>query len=36
AHFKSGLVGYHVKDDDGMFLIMDVARRSKLEAWLRA
>ncbi|GJQ89805.1 hypothetical protein Tco_0000944 [Tanacetum coccineum] len=36
THFKSGLVGYHAKDDDGIFLIVDVARRSKLEAWLKA
>nr|GEZ91109.1 hypothetical protein [Tanacetum cinerariifolium] len=35
THFKSGLVGYHAKDDDGIFVIMDVARKSKLEAWLR-
>ncbi|GJU39068.1 hypothetical protein Tco_1192025 [Tanacetum coccineum] len=35
-HFKSGLVGYHAEDDDGIFVIMDVARRSRLGAWLRA
>ncbi|GJX27901.1 putative retrotransposon gag domain, aspartic peptidase domain superfamily protein [Tanacetum coccineum] len=26
THFKSGLVGYHTKDDDGIFVIMDVTR----------
>ncbi|GJU62771.1 hypothetical protein Tco_1244606 [Tanacetum coccineum] len=36
THFKFGLVGYHAKDDDGIYMIVDVARRSKLEAWLRA
>nr|GEV01498.1 hypothetical protein [Tanacetum cinerariifolium] len=35
-HFKSGLVGYHAKDDDGIFVITDVARRSRLGAWLKA
>ncbi|GJT32639.1 hypothetical protein Tco_0923058 [Tanacetum coccineum] len=35
-HFKSGLVRYHAEDDDGIFVIIDVARRSKLGAWLRA
>ncbi|GJV96566.1 hypothetical protein Tco_1548143 [Tanacetum coccineum] len=35
-HFKFGLVRYHVEDDDGKFVIMDVARRSRLGAWLRA
>ncbi|GJV65398.1 hypothetical protein Tco_1476226 [Tanacetum coccineum] len=35
-HFKSGLVGYHSKDDDGIFMIMDVAQGSRLGAWLRA
>ncbi|GJT04657.1 hypothetical protein Tco_0839119 [Tanacetum coccineum] len=34
-HFKSGLVGYHAEDDDGMFFIVDVARGSRLGAWLR-
>ncbi|GKD21246.1 hypothetical protein Tco_1222949 [Tanacetum coccineum] len=34
-HFKFGLVRYHAKDDDGIFMIMDVARRSRLGAWLR-
>ncbi|GJZ26931.1 hypothetical protein Tco_0571184 [Tanacetum coccineum] len=27
-HFKSGLVGYHAEDDDGMVVIVDVARGS--------
>ncbi|GJV60564.1 reverse transcriptase domain-containing protein [Tanacetum coccineum] len=36
THFKSGLVGHHAIDDDGIFVIVDFARRSKLEAWLRA
>ncbi|GJR16536.1 hypothetical protein Tco_0799188 [Tanacetum coccineum] len=36
THFKFGLAGYHAKDDNGIFVIVDVARRSKLEAWLRA
>ncbi|GKG18211.1 hypothetical protein Tco_0372509, partial [Tanacetum coccineum] len=31
-HFKSGLVGHHAKDDDGIFVIMDVAQRSRLGA----
>ncbi|GKC81377.1 hypothetical protein Tco_1137094 [Tanacetum coccineum] len=35
-HFKFGLVRYHAKDDDGIFVIMDVARRIRLGAWLRA
>nr|GEU66358.1 retrotransposon protein, putative, Ty3-gypsy subclass [Tanacetum cinerariifolium] len=35
-HFKSGLVRYHAEDDDGIFVIMDVARRSRLRAWLGA
>ncbi|GKE77315.1 hypothetical protein Tco_1543435 [Tanacetum coccineum] len=35
-HFKSGLVGYHAKDDNGIFVIMDVAQGSRLGAWLRA
>ncbi|GJS03264.1 hypothetical protein Tco_0319772 [Tanacetum coccineum] len=35
-HFKFELVRYHAKDDDGIFVIMDVARRSRLGAWLRA
>nr|GEZ10134.1 hypothetical protein [Tanacetum cinerariifolium] len=35
-HFKSGLVRYHAKDDDGIFVIMDVSRGSRLRAWLRA
>ncbi|GKE33864.1 hypothetical protein Tco_1453186, partial [Tanacetum coccineum] len=35
-HFKSGLGRYHTEDDDGIFVIMDVARRSRLTAWLRA
>ncbi|GJU57258.1 hypothetical protein Tco_1235024 [Tanacetum coccineum] len=34
-HFKSRLVGYHAEDDDGMFLIVDVTRGSRLGAWLR-
>ncbi|GJX43765.1 hypothetical protein Tco_0260441 [Tanacetum coccineum] len=34
-HFKFGLVRYHAEDDDGVFVIMDVARRSRLGAWLR-
>ncbi|GKA08457.1 hypothetical protein Tco_0687788 [Tanacetum coccineum] len=34
-HFKSGLVRYHAEDDDGIFVVMDVARRSRLGAWLR-
>ncbi|GKB40926.1 hypothetical protein Tco_0885868 [Tanacetum coccineum] len=34
-HFKSGLVGYHANyDDDELFI--DVARGSRLGAWLRA
>ncbi|GJT31243.1 hypothetical protein Tco_0911518 [Tanacetum coccineum] len=36
THFKSGLVRHHAIDDDGIFVIVDFARRSKLEAWLRA
>ncbi|GKB15226.1 hypothetical protein Tco_0849149, partial [Tanacetum coccineum] len=35
-HFKLGLFRCHAKDDDGIFVIMDVSRRSRLEAWLRA
>ncbi|GKE15219.1 hypothetical protein Tco_1422796 [Tanacetum coccineum] len=35
-HFKSGLVRYHAEDDDGIFVIMDVARKSRHGAWLRA
>ncbi|GKD30113.1 hypothetical protein Tco_1240891, partial [Tanacetum coccineum] len=35
-HFKSGLVGYHAEDDDGIFMIMDVAQGSTLGEWLRA
>ncbi|GJR82606.1 hypothetical protein Tco_0153391 [Tanacetum coccineum] len=35
-HFKSGLVGYHAEDNDRIFVIMDVAQGSRLEAWLRA
>ncbi|GKA59208.1 hypothetical protein Tco_0758521 [Tanacetum coccineum] len=35
-HFKFGLVRYQAKDDDGIFVIMDVARRRRLGAWLRA
>ncbi|GKA18608.1 hypothetical protein Tco_0698523 [Tanacetum coccineum] len=35
-HFKSGLVGYQAKYDDGIFVIMDVARRSRLGAWIKA
>ncbi|GJU33105.1 hypothetical protein Tco_1176694 [Tanacetum coccineum] len=35
-HFKSGLVRYHAEDNDGIFVIMDVARRIRLGAWLRA
>ncbi|GJU61472.1 hypothetical protein Tco_1243307, partial [Tanacetum coccineum] len=35
-HFKFGLVRYHAKDDDGIFVIMDAARRSRLGTWLRA
>nr|GEV60848.1 hypothetical protein [Tanacetum cinerariifolium] len=35
-HFKSRLVGYHAKYDDGIFVIMDVAQGSRLKAWLRA
>ncbi|GKB19347.1 hypothetical protein Tco_0853270 [Tanacetum coccineum] len=35
-HFKSELGRYHAEDDDGIFVIMDVARRSRLRAWLRA
>ncbi|GKC03031.1 hypothetical protein Tco_0994641 [Tanacetum coccineum] len=35
-HSKFGLVRYHAEDDDGIFVIMDVARRSRLGAWLRA
>ncbi|GJU20776.1 hypothetical protein Tco_1154118 [Tanacetum coccineum] len=35
-HFKSRLVGYHAEDDDGIFVIMDVAQGSRLGAWLRA
>ncbi|GKA25039.1 hypothetical protein Tco_0711072 [Tanacetum coccineum] len=34
THFKSGLVGHHAIDDDGIFVIVDFAR--KLEAWLKA
>ncbi|GJT75325.1 hypothetical protein Tco_1042050 [Tanacetum coccineum] len=34
-YFKSALVGYHA-EDDGIFMIMDVAQGSRLEAWLRA
>ncbi|GKC84350.1 hypothetical protein Tco_1140067, partial [Tanacetum coccineum] len=36
THFKSGLVGYHAEDDDEIFVIVDVAQRSRHEAWLRA
>ncbi|GJR06102.1 hypothetical protein Tco_0529086 [Tanacetum coccineum] len=36
THFKSGLVRYHAKDDNEIFVIVDVAGRSKHEAWLRA
>nr|GEV65283.1 hypothetical protein [Tanacetum cinerariifolium] len=35
-HFKSTLVGYHAEDDDGIFVIIDVAQGSRLGAWLRA
>ncbi|GKA43487.1 hypothetical protein Tco_0736211 [Tanacetum coccineum] len=35
-HFKFRLVRYHAEDDDVIFVIMDVARRSRLGAWLRA
>ncbi|GJW61010.1 hypothetical protein Tco_0110345 [Tanacetum coccineum] len=34
--FKSGLVGYLADDDDDIFVIVEDARRSRLEAWLRA
>ncbi|GKC49139.1 hypothetical protein Tco_1071884 [Tanacetum coccineum] len=33
-HFKSGLVGYHTEDGDGIFVIIDVAQGSRLGAWL--
>ncbi|GKG42261.1 hypothetical protein Tco_0476559, partial [Tanacetum coccineum] len=36
THLKSRLVRYHAEDDDEIFVIVDVARRSKLKAWLRA
>ncbi|GJU17698.1 hypothetical protein Tco_1145664 [Tanacetum coccineum] len=35
-HFKSGLVECHTNDDVELPMIMDVARRSRLGAWLRA
>ncbi|GJT89749.1 hypothetical protein Tco_1078594 [Tanacetum coccineum] len=35
-HFKFGLVRYQAKEDDGIFVIMDVTRRRRLGAWLRA
>nr|GFB52189.1 hypothetical protein [Tanacetum cinerariifolium] len=35
-HFKFKLVRHHAKDDGRIFMIMDVARRSRLGAWLRA
>ncbi|GJT05568.1 hypothetical protein Tco_0840030 [Tanacetum coccineum] len=33
-HFKSELIGYHAEDDDGIIMIVDVARGRRLEAWL--